>query len=226
MTSIELQIELLTPCLVGSGTGYGALIDTDIVIDDFGIPYIPSKRIKGCLRDSAIQICESFERSGIKILPLEKSTSGYSIVNKLFGEPGSSIPAGVYFSNLFIKEYENMCEWLEYLYKKTEYFFNKGSVIDFFTEIRQQTSIDEKTGTAREHSLRTIRVAKKGLIFTGNIDFQEDDENIIKLIYFSAINLRYIGTKRTKGFGNIKCKLVINGGELDYIKELEDLCKE
>jgi CRISPR/Cas system CMR subunit Cmr4 (Cas7 group RAMP superfamily) len=61
MKTYTLKLTLLSPCLIGSGEGFGAVIDSDIVFDEFGIPYIPAKRIKGCLRDSAIEVCEMFK---------------------------------------------------------------------------------------------------------------------------------------------------------------------
>lgn len=49
----KLIIELLSDCLPGSGAGNGSYIDTDCVFDAYGFPFIPSKRIKGCLRETA-----------------------------------------------------------------------------------------------------------------------------------------------------------------------------
>lgn len=77
MKTLIMEVELLIPCLVGSGTGYGPLIDTDIVFDENGIPFIPAKRIKGCLRDSAIEICKYFEKAGINCLDLSKAGNDY-----------------------------------------------------------------------------------------------------------------------------------------------------
>ena len=49
----KLIIELLSDCLPGSGAGNGSYIDTDCVFDAYGFPFIPSKRIKGCMRETA-----------------------------------------------------------------------------------------------------------------------------------------------------------------------------
>ena len=228
MKTYFIELILESPCLIGSGEGFGSLIDSDIVFDRLGIPYIPAKRIKGCLRNSAIEVCEMFSQSGINIFDLseEKSENKFKIVSNVFGKPGSQNNAPVYFSNLIIKDYEELAKWLKYLGEKYNKMFNRESIINQFTETRQQTSIDEESGTAKEHSLRTIRVAKKELIFEGTIDFEEEREEMIKLIYFSCENFRRFGTKRNRGLGKVKCELYENKNKINFLNELEVICAQ
>lgn len=47
MAVFTFNLELLSDTLIGSGEGWGATIDTDVVFDDFGLPYIPARRVKG-----------------------------------------------------------------------------------------------------------------------------------------------------------------------------------
>lgn len=222
MKTLTLEVRLKTPCLIGSGTGYGPLIDSDIVFDDCGIPYIPAKRIKGCLRDSATEVLEYFSLAQVNLLDLSRMGDNFTLVLKTFGGPGERSPAGVYFNNLMINEYEQTQAWLRYLLSNNK-LLSREDVINFFTEIRQQTAIDENKGVAKEHSLRTIRAAKNNLTFKGEIDIEEDDPAISKLLYFAAKNLRHIGTRRTRGFGLVECRLLDGEKELDYLKELEEV---
>ena len=228
MKSYRLTIKLKSPCLIGSGEGFGAIIDSDIVFDEYGVPYVPSKRIKGCLRDSAIEICEMFEQSGIKIFNLNKEDGKeYEIVKNVFGKPGNDKSAPVYFSNLTIQGYYDIKKWLAYLFNQYNSLISREDIVEQYTEIRQQTAIDEITGTADEHSLRTIRVAKKKLVFEGSIDVNTDaDTDDVKLLYFAVKNLRRFGTKRNRGYGEIECKLYDSSEEINLINELEDLCKQ
>jgi CRISPR-associated protein Csx10 len=228
MKTYTLKLKLLSPCLIGSGEGFGAVIDSDIVFDEFGIPYIPAKRIKGCLRDSAIEVCEMFEQADIKMFVLEEedSENKFKIVSHIFGKPGDEKPAPVYFSNLTIERYEEIVQWIRYLMKKYPNIITRESIINQYTELRQQTAIDEETGTAKEHSLRTIRVAKKGISFIGEIDIEVVNDDMIKLLYFACENLRYIGTKRNRGFGKVKCELYENSTPINYLNKLEEICKQ
>ncbi|MFN3739313.1 MAG: RAMP superfamily CRISPR-associated protein [Thermodesulfovibrionales bacterium] len=216
---LKIEIQLLTPSLIGSGTGYGTIIDADIVFDEIGIPLIPAKRIKGCLRDSAIELLTWFKLAGIQLFDQK-------MIDIIFGKPGNIEPGSVYFSNLFIDEYEKIKTWAIFLSQEVSGLINKESIIDYFTELRQQTAIDEESGTAKKHSLRTIRVAKKGLIFKGDIEIHVSDaESAKRLLYYAAKNLRHLGTKRTRGFGYVRCRLLQDNNELDFINELEGLCR-
>ena len=51
----KLQIELKSDLCAGSGESLGSLIDTDICYDEYGFPYIPSKRLKGLIKEAFIE---------------------------------------------------------------------------------------------------------------------------------------------------------------------------
>lgn len=212
MKRYKIELTLNSPTLIGSGEGSGTFIDSDIVFDELGFPYIPSKRLKGCLRDSAIEICEMFQMAGILSfinLTSDNTENKFKLVTSVFGSKGQKEPASVFFSNLTLKDYDEKNKaWLRYLYIKFGQIINREAIISTFTEIRQQTAIDKDKGIAKEHSLRTIRVAKKGLVFTGTIDVDfHDITEIEKLLFLACNNLRRFGTKRNRGFGEIGCRL-------------------
>lgn len=201
----KIQIQINSPTLVGSGEGFGVLIDSDIVFDDVGLPYIPAKRIKGCLQDSALEVKEILETAGISI-PVE--------IDKVFGKPGAAEPARVFFSNLFIRQYEENHEWLRYFseHDKFKKYITREAIQNQFTEIRQMTRIEED-GVASDHSLRTIRFIRKGEIFEGDVhifgnsESSESNAPVIQILDMSCRNFRRMGTGRNRGFGEISCKL-------------------
>ena len=39
MKTLTIELKLLSNTLIGSGEGFGAIIDTDVVFDETGIPY-------------------------------------------------------------------------------------------------------------------------------------------------------------------------------------------
>lgn len=229
MKSLTIEIKLLSDSLIGSGEGWGATIDADVVFDETGLPYIPAKRIKGCLRDSAKGVLNMFKKSGLNVFAID-STSDYRdeylLLDEFFGSPGKEDSAPLYFSNLYLKEHKTTSQWLKYLANKYSGVFSREAVLSTFTYLRQQTSINQKSGTAKEHSLRTIRVIKKGNEFTGTVDIADgaNQEIALKLLYLACQNLRRIGTKRTRGFGEVECSIYENGKKLDFINELEVLC--
>lgn len=211
MKTLKIEITLKSNTLTGSGEGFGSIIDTDIVFDDTGLPCIPAKRIKGCLRDSATEVSEMFNSSGINF-PLD--------IDNTFGKEGQEMPCPVYFSNLLLEDYKANRAWLQYYRDKK--ILSEESIINFFTEIRQQTAINEDTGVAKDRSLRTIRVIKKGHKFTGEI--QIEDSSIIDTLSLACLNLRHIGTKRNRGFGEVECKLYDSSSEISVLERLETIC--
>lgn len=241
MKNYTLSIKLLSDALINSGEGFGALIDSDVVFDDVGLPYIPAKRIKGCLRDAAREVCAMLESAQVtSFLNLDKTKDTkdkeYKVIEKVFGPRGGASPAPVYFSHLTIGDYEKNRQWLEYLRNtctkehedssKAKYrtgILTRDSVLTTFTTIRQQTAINHE-GVADEHSLRTIRVLKKGIVFRGEIHALEINPNIGKLLALGCLNLRRLGTKRNRGFGEVECKLLDGTAEVLIFNELEALC--
>ncbi len=50
--------------MLGSGTGRGSFIDSDIVFDEYGLPLFPGRRFKGLLRESAEEVIEMLTKCG------------------------------------------------------------------------------------------------------------------------------------------------------------------
>ncbi|MBK9404470.1 MAG: hypothetical protein IPN57_08055 [Ignavibacteria bacterium] len=219
MIKYILEIETLSDTLIGSGEGFGAVIDTDIVFDGVGIPYIPSKRVKGLLKDSAK-----------KVIEMMKTFDSFHIENEdqLFGKPGMDNSAPFKLSDLYIEDYKNNYEWIEYFTNSDKFktLFSRDSVTDYFTNVRKSTTIDEN-GIAKKHSLRTARVLSKGFKFFGDIEIQSDNKEFENLLTLACINLQAMGTKRNRGLGEIKTTLYKEKENLNetILKELEELCK-
>ncbi len=136
---MKIKLKTLSYALVGSGEG-SVLIDADIVFDDYGFPYIPGRRIKGLLRESAAEIGEFLL---IKVNHL---------INGLFGNLGFS-KGKIHIPNLYLKDYSKMKKKIDEI--NMPQFLSSESIISYFTEIIHQTAINDKTGISEEHSLRT-----------------------------------------------------------------------
>ena len=203
----DIRIVLESDTLIGSGEGFGAVIDNDIVFDELGLPYIPAKRIKGCLRQSAEEVNDMLALSGIA----QKFD-----LDSIFGKPGNEESAPVFFHNLYLVGYENFRNWLKYYldWEEWKQFLSPEIILDYFTALRQQTAIDEEKGIAKEHSLRTSRLLRKGISFIGEINIIPKDKRTIDALSLACRNFRYIGTRRNRGFGKITCELLKNSSPL------------
>ncbi|MCK9280541.1 MAG: RAMP superfamily CRISPR-associated protein [Melioribacteraceae bacterium] len=196
MDKQRLKIKLLSDTMIGSGDGFGAIIDSDVVYDEVGIPYIPARRVKGCLRDSALQVVERLNYAKVELYKKED-------IEKIFGKKGSQFSVDIRFDNLFIPDYEKTKAVFNYMIKNKNDDFNIDSIIDSYTNIRRSTEIED--GITKEHSFRTVRVLNKEITFEGEIVFDKLDDKSTHLLALAALNLKRIGSKRTRGLGEIKC---------------------
>ena len=196
MSLCKLEIKLLSDTIIGSAEGYGAIVDNDVVYDDLGFPYIPAKRVKGILKDSANELMSYFQNAIID----------YKIdIDKLFGASGNK--KGVLkFSNLYIEDYDKNREWLKF-YKSKKYKINitQQKILDTFTSIRTSTTIDKKTGSSKKGSLRKFRAINAGNKFYCEIEIEDKYVEQFALI---CQNVRFMGTKRNRGFGNVRFNLL------------------
>jgi CRISPR/Cas system CSM-associated protein Csm3 (group 7 of RAMP superfamily) len=218
MKNYKMKITFISDAIPGSGEGYGAVIDSDIIFDEVGIPFIPAKRIKGCLRESTHDVCTMLKESEAKIIEVnlsmvegkcktdKKEKKEFTLVREIFGEAGMKTSAPISFSNFTIKDYKENFDALVYFERTYPEIVSPQRVVQTYTYLRQSTAIDE-TGIADDHSLRTFRVLKKGKLFEGTIGIENQDPGVEKLLALACWNLRYIGTKRTRGFGEIQCRL-------------------
>ncbi len=243
MKNLTINVTLDSHTLIGSGEGFGAVIDSDIVFDHVGIPVIPARRIKGCLRDSAFDVFKMFEQAKVefpKDIRYNDDNSSetdelhpihQTLFDNTFGKSGEEFdPAGqsfcgTLFTNLAISDYEANKAWLHYVSQAYHEIVSLEAIIHTFTMLRQQTAINER-GVAGEHSLRTIRVIKKGYTFSGSLEVNSDDPDILTILAFACRNLQHIGTKRNRGFGEVICALfdIDNQIEISVQEQLEALC--
>lgn len=188
-----LEMELLSDAIPGSGEGLSGIIDIDVASDEYGIPYIPAKRIKGVLRESALE--------------LKDTAVLHCAVDDIFGSSGQQEGTAFKISDGYIENYVIYKEFLEYAANRDELapLFNREIILDGFTYQRSHTTIDHQTGTAKENTLRTSRVLKRGLKFYFHVefppnsdeDYQSDMEKICKVT-------RRFGLSRTRGLGEIR----------------------
>lgn len=196
MKTYNIEIRTLSPLHLGSGKA-DILVDAEVVHDSYGLPYFPGRRLKGLLYESALEMAEISQEEWFTKEQIEA----------LFGHDGSS-EANFIINNLYIPDYEIMIKDWAYLKNSYPGLFNKESILNSYTELRYQTSIDKETGTTKEGSLHNIRVLDRGLSFVGNIILKSSnkiDEHILNL---AIKNLRYAGAKRNRGFGRIQCRVI------------------
>lgn len=202
--------------MLGSGSGRGSYIDSDIIFDDYGLPLFPGKRFKGLLRESAVEVLEMFQQTELA------GVFSADIEEIVFGSP--TTPAGIRVDNLYFTDYKDIVNCLQSIKKEYKHFFSKESVMNAFTDIRQQTAINQE-GYAKENSLRTIRILKANHNFYGNIKiiYTEKQQEIAALLALACRNLKRAGSGRNRGWGTVRCSLLTEDGKEMADQIIEDL---
>lgn len=186
--NMELTITLLEPAIPASGEGSG-LIDVDVAFDEYGFPYLGAKRIKGILKESALEV---LEMCGQHNNPAFTS---------LFGEDGFTK------SRLIIHSFrlKGQKEAVDYLARNAgqKLPVNGELIKNHFTTTLDHTAIDSESGVAKDKSLRKYRALKKGLKFTTTLDESLFTEQELSLLKLACLQTDRMGQRRNRGLGKI-----------------------
>lgn len=195
MIKQDIVLRLLSDTLPGNGEGLAGIIDNDVCFDEYGLPYIPSRRIKGILREVAQQLNNFPSVSGVTD----------DVLAKLFQASGSSEEAKLSLGNGYLMNHQKIVDYLQYAYTKNELKkrFSPQSILSLYTYTRAQTSLENDL--AKENTLRQSRVLKKGLEFRFDCRIENDLLPQLKAVIKLA---KSMGLNRTRGLGEIELGLL------------------
>lgn len=208
MVNWKIEIALVSDAIIGSGESWGAIIDTDVVFDRCGLPYIPGRRVRGVLRESVTEILEMlYQARLLHEFDIQGTLNINTWLFEIFGKPGQDEAKPLSISDCRLKDYNTVADHLRYLQHEHPDLFTPEVVRNHYSVIRQQTAIDSN-GIAVDKSLRTVRALMRGLVFEGNFKIVGNvREKLVLLMGLAISNMRHIGTSRTRGFGEIKASL-------------------
>lgn len=206
MTKIRIKIELLSDLCCYSGEVYNTTVDTDVVYDSYGIPYIPAKRIKGCIREAALEL---------------KELGIISEYDSIFGKEGNDESLFT-LSNAKIDNYEEVVTDIKAFAKKHADIVEPQKVLQQYTYVRTQTAVDSETGSANENSLRTMRVVKKGQVFYADCEFKGNEKQFAE--FKDAVRIvKHMGVSRTRGLGLVNLKIeATNNDTIKHVRFKKD----
>ena len=205
-----LTIQLLSPTMLMSGQ-VDVNTDSTIVHDRYGIPFIPAKRVRGVLYESALEVAEMMETAKMTAFTTDDVKVLFNRLEGVTDEPRLSI------SNLTIADYDVVSRELAQLEEQYPTVFTKDHVLEEYTSMLYYTSIDQTTGTAMEGTLHNSRVLNKGLTFKGHIDVEDMTDTDRYILSCAVRNMTGIGGKRNRGFGQVVCKIDDKAFDVDTI---------
>ena len=179
-----LKITLKSDLCAAVGKGFAAVIDTDTALTEAGLPYIPARRLKGCLREVAEYCMEQDD------------------LDRVFGKTGSDTAGTLRIADAKLANEEGILAAI------AQENVSPARVTDLYCGVRSETAIEDDR--AKDNSLRFTRTVNrldplhegKELCFFAPVEFEDGDKDTLCQI-FSA--LRNIGYRRNRGFGAVEC---------------------
>ena len=200
MSAYTLQITLLSPLTSGAGAGRVGVVDRDVAFDEWGLPVLPGRRLKGLWREAYRDVVDAWNLCG------KNATSA----DLIFGKTGQRTGHGdacIRIGNGELNVASSLREWLSYLHAVGT--LHHDDVLQYYATVRAQTAIDRHTGAPREDTLRLTRTLRPGLVFHVPIDFAEVPcDELLNALALGAAGLQHMGTARTRGLGRVCCRLL------------------
>lgn len=204
MIRYPITIELLSETIFGNGESRNGVVNTDILLDKDGFPFLLGKTFKGYLKEAVNTI----------LRPYYEASEGKEVfderVNLLFGQSNRSKINKDYDKNQCqeedrYKQQQGKVRFSNfYLHSDISKLFNehnKELILNALTDIRFGIRVEE--GVAKNRSLRTARVLKKGLVFVGYIECDEGIDSY-KILKQAVAALKNIGVHKSRGKGLVK----------------------
>lgn len=200
-----LQIELLSDGTFSRGEGVAGVVDIEVERDEFGMPFIGGKTVRGLLRDSWLSMSQHFpELAGAAAHVLGRSQALDESCRLRIGD--AVLPAAI-------------AAVVRRAAKRDEHPLAPGAILDGFTSIRHQTAENRETGAPDVTTLRSSRVVLRGFVFEASLSWLDDYQPTpvdVQLLAMCALATRHGGLLRNRGRGHIHMTL---DGEIERTRK-------
>lgn len=199
---MAIRLQLKSDATFGRGDGVAGLIDAEIEHDEYGLPYLRGRTLKGLLVEECANVLYALRASQpTNIVELYELAAG-----EMFGRAGSTSED----DGLLHVGAAMLPETFRRAIRRD---VDKGvvrpkDVLEALTTIRRQTAIDEETGAPRKTSLRSMRVLVREVVLTSRLKFAETETPEMKALLAACVHaLHRAGTGRNRGRGRIEATL-------------------
>ncbi|HMV85110.1 MAG TPA: RAMP superfamily CRISPR-associated protein [Blastocatellia bacterium] len=197
---LKLEVKLLSDATFGRGDGVAGLIDAEVEHDEYGLPYLRGRTIRGLLVEECANIFYALAGHSA-LAQLEPAAA------QLFGCAGSTADemGKLKVGSATLPEKFRMAVAGEVKNER----LTKEEILNSMTTIRRQTAIDT-TGAPLKNSLRSMRVVLRDITFTSTLTLDDGVglQTALSLLAACALGLRRGGTGRNRGRGRLSCKLL------------------
>ena len=200
MTDYRLRLELESAATFGRGSGIPGLVDQDIVLDDYGCPYLHGRTFKGLLSEVCSEILYGLASGNV-----DSQTRWNAAADRLFGIPGSTHESQGIMRIGHARLPSKLRKAIRHAVDND--YWTKDEVTESLTAIRQQTAL-EVGGSPDPHTLRAIRVILRETVFHAELTFRQPADDTEKALLAACIKgLRRAGLARNRGRGRVTASI-------------------
>ena len=197
---IDLHFTFLGYWHCGAGAGRGAWADAVVIRDSSGLPYVPGRTVKGAIRAAlsllggdVVELLGSERLSGDDDLDGNRLKRYGTKAGRLyFGDAVLPAEYHSYFAAAPSDSDEDKAE------AERRAFLRAG-----LTRLLAQTAIDPDTGTAKDHSLRSVEVAMP-MTLTARVGALDGDATWHAQLIRCLPLIRGLGLGRHRGLGRLE----------------------
>lgn len=196
-----IHIKLLSDTTFSRGDGTAGEVDIEVVHDQFGLPFVPGRTLRGLLRESWLSMAEVFsedKQAACEILGTESDlTPGGKTLLRI---DNAQLP----------DEYQ---QWAAYAVLRRNNPVSPRDLLHVLTDIRRQTARDRSTGGSETGSLRASRVIRRDVTFVSQLTGTDLTDDHWRALARMCLGVRHAGTARNRGRGYVQTTLWIDGSE-------------
>jgi CRISPR-associated protein Csx10 len=208
--SYVLTVALMSDAVFATGTGIPGAVDIDTDQDADGFPRISARRLLRLLADEGRELLSAVGSVAVGSSEQGAVERRLGTHERVFGRGGTAqgldgiLAVG---DAVLPDEFRRHALWDTHdaAYPRRR---SAQEVCEALTYVRQQTAVHRETGSAAEHTLRSVRAVLKSLWFEANLDWRvEPGEEDLAWVAVCALALRRVGLRRNRGRGRVTCRL-------------------
>lgn len=222
MKTYRLCLILKSDTTLGRGEGVAGLVDAEVEHDQYGLPYLRGRTLKGLLAEECANLFFSF-RQAPSVSP-EAYEDWEAAAHFLFGRPGSTLEddASMHVGSARLPADLRAAVRADLAAGR----YTLDEVLESLTTIRRQTAMDE-SGVPDPGSLRSSRVILRETPLEAPLYFADPpEERMLALLGACAQALRRVGVGRNRGCGRVEARLCTPEGDTISPKRLFRLLGE
>lgn len=213
MNNYLIEITLESDTTFGRGDGVAGWIDAEVEHDEFGLPYLRGRALKGLLAEECANILYSLKEFSPNYGDWKKAAT------ELFGKGGSKSEDNSVMNVGNAVLPADLRQAVRFAIEDKDNNISAEDILHTLTTVRRQTAI-EADGAPKKNSLRSARAILRQTIFAAEIDFRcEPEKELLQLLGAAAAGLQRTGLGRNRGRGKVSVKFAAD--DTNWLDEFE-----